>query len=157
MLKYFADTKTSKTPDLSILLDDKKYLTRHTCCDILITKVKENTINQKGTMMKKLCVMMILFMLMLSSVCCADKYDDELTEFYPRLVLISDVNVNDDVVTCIGIDGNIWQFYGADNYAVGDVCILMMWNNSDDITEHEILAVYYEGYIVDNVYYSQFE
>lgn len=111
------------------------------------------TPNQKGFTMKKIYAILLVTMLCcVSCIVYAEKNDGELTEFYPRLVMVVDFDYIKDLVICVDVNGDEWLFYGTDDYLVGDVCILMMWNNSDDYTDHEIVAVFYEGHLDNGIF-----
>ena len=70
-------------------------------------------------------------------------------EFYPRLSVVVDVCEN--VVICEDREGNQWSFFSDENeWIYGDICNLLMWNLSMDVTEHEVVEVYFEGY-TDNI------
>ena len=69
---------------------------------------------------------------------------EDYPEFYPRLAVI--VAVHADTVICQDKEGNLWAFFSEErNWAIGDICNLMMWNVSENIEEHEIVEVYWEG------------
>lgn len=76
----------------------------------------------------------------------AEGVNPEFGEFYPRLTIV--MNRMGDTVICRDKDGNLWEFFcdTTDTWAIGDICNLMMWNRSKDVTEHEIIEVYWEGY-----------
>lgn len=96
------------------------------------------------TAMKFLTAMMIVVVLM---SCIPTVYAEDLPEFYPRLTVV--VEVTADAVICEDKEGNLWAFFAdpEDGWGIGDLCILLMWNQSEDIRQHEIVEVYWEGYV----------
>ena len=113
--------------------------------------VQEGQKGMVSTMKKVICVMMVLELLIAGAAMCAkaETINPNYGEFYPRLSIV--VDVIDNVVVCEDRDGNIWEFFtdeeDADGWAVGDLCNLLMWNTSENIEEHEVVEVYWEGYI----------
>lgn len=96
----------------------------------------------------KICVIatMITALIMLSCAVAFSANAEEFGEFYPRLSVV--VERHADTVICRDKDGHEWTFYcdESDEWEKGDLCNLLMWNNSTDITEHEIIDVYWAGY-----------
>lgn len=88
----------------------------------------------------------ITALLIVSCACavpaCAEGKNPNFGEFYPRLSIV--VEVHEDVVICEDREGNLWAFYG-DEWKVGDLCNLLMWNLDEDIEKHEVIEAYYEG------------
>ena len=78
---------------------------------------------------------------------------EDYGEFYPRLTIVFQIEYENDqrIIYCQDKSQNVWIFYDDDNiWAYGDICNLLMLNNSTDITQHEIIEVYWEGY-TDNI------
>ena len=73
----------------------------------------------------------------------------ELEEYYPKLVVVQHIETGRElnVVSCQDRHGEMWVFYSdIGDYDVGDILILMMWNNGENVYQHEIVEVYWEGY-----------
>lgn len=68
-------------------------------------------------------------------------------EFYPRLSIV--IQRHPDAVICQDKEGNLWAFLcdESDGWQVGDLCNLMMWNTDENIENHEVIEVYWEGYV----------
>lgn len=82
--------------------------------------------------------------IMLSCAYAMPAIADEYGEFYPRLTIV--IDTKEDSVLCQDKEGNIWMFFSyEDDWKEGDICNLLIWNNSTDITQHEIIEVYWEG------------
>lgn len=75
----------------------------------------------------------------------------EEAEFYPKLTIITEVEqMGDELWVVYGIDhnGNQWSFYDDEGtWEAGDLANLMMWNNSPDPENHEVIEVYFEGHL----------
>lgn len=70
---------------------------------------------------------------------------EEYGEFYPRLSIV--IETHENTVICQDKEGNLWAFFSDENeWTIGDICNLLMWNNSEDITNHEVIEVYWEGH-----------
>lgn len=95
----------------------------------------------------------ITIVMMIATACampaCAESNPD-YGEFYPRLsIMISSIHADNGlwVITCQDKEGNRWAFFSdEDDWQTGDICNLLMWNIDTDITLHEVVEVYWEGY-----------
>lgn len=100
----------------------------------------------------KIVVTVITICIMISCAftmtACADG-NPEFGEFYPRLSVV--VERHTDTIICRDKEGNLWTFFCEedDGWEVGDLCNLLMWNVDEDITLHEVVEVYWEGYVED--------
>lgn len=64
---------------------------------------------------------------------------------YANLTTIVDIDRNTDVVVCEDCNGNLWEFYGAEDWQVGDECNLVMFDcGTDEITDDVIIRETYE-------------
>lgn len=77
----------------------------------------------------------------------------EYGEVYPKLAIIVDMEpteYDDYMFTCIDREGDAWTFYGErEDWDIGDIVNLLMWNIDEDIHAHEIIEIYFEGYAED--------
>ena len=89
----------------------------------------------------------VICIVMISCACAMPAYAEEQGEFYPRLSVVIDTDPEIDVVYCVDKNGNQWSFFGIDMWKIGDLCNLLMWNNSEDIRNHEIIEIYFEGWM----------
>lgn len=96
----------------------------------------------------KICAIatMVTAIIMLSCAVAMSANAEDFGEFYPRLTVV--VERHTDVVICQDREGHLWSFFcdESDGWTTGDLCNLLMWNNSTDVTEHEVIDVYWEGY-----------
>lgn len=66
--------------------------------------------------------------------------------FYPHAGTVVAVDYAEDVVTVQDGAGNLWRFLDAEDWGVGDLCALLMDDNStEDIRDDSILLVRYGG------------
>ena len=64
---------------------------------------------------------------------------------YANLTTIVEIDRNADVVTCEDYNGNLWEFTGCEDWYVGDLCNLVMFdNNTAEIYDDIILRTIYE-------------
>lgn len=62
---------------------------------------------------------------------------------YSLDVIIIEVNTDSDVVSVEDATGNIWEFYGIDNWSVDDTCTLIMFNHfTEKIFDDIIIKVF---------------
>lgn len=56
------------------------------------------------------------------------------------------INAEDDTVTIEYRNGNLWDFYGIEDWQVGDYCACLMDNNGTEIIYDDIIcSTRYEG------------
>lgn len=86
-------------------------------------------------------VALVLFVVIVSSVAAAT------AEIYPRAGRIVEIDRSEDLVTFVDGTGLLWEFYGAEDYEVGDVVACVFWDadTQDIILDDEILDVQYAG------------
>lgn len=66
---------------------------------------------------------------------------------YPATATVTDLDYERDIVTVENANGYAYQFYGCEDYAEGDLVSMILYSNgTDDITDDEILMVYYSGF-----------
>lgn len=70
------------------------------------------------------------------------------SEFYPRCAVVTEINESDDLVTCKDFAGVIWQFYGIEDFDIGDLVGMILWDcgTPDSIFDDEIIDAVYGGY-----------
>lgn len=72
----------------------------------------------------------------------------EVHDTYMRAMVVTDVNYETDIVTCVDAVGFEWQFYGCEDYFEGDlVCTLMDdMGTKETILDDIIIDTNYSGY-----------
>lgn len=97
--------------------------------------------------MKKV-VMIMLSVLMMTSI--GAYAEEDRGEFYPLLTIVVDIDEWEDdvsVITCQDKSGNIWCFFDEEQeWTIGDIANLLMWNMGGPIEEDEIVEVYWTGH-----------
>lgn len=70
-------------------------------------------------------------------------------ETYPHCGVVCSVNYEEDTVACADPQGNIWEFYGCEDWACGDIVAMTMSDagTPETIYDDEILSVKYCGYM----------
>lgn len=68
-------------------------------------------------------------------------------EVYPLTVQVVELDRNADVVMCVDGAGNGWEFYGVEDWQVGDFASLLMDNNgtTETIYDDVITMAHYAG------------
>lgn len=84
--------------------------------------------------MKKIITIIIL---MMGFIFGANRTTFETNNNY--LLQTTVISVSDDIITVIDNCGNLWEFYGAEDWKVGDECICIMNNNNTNIITDDII------------------
>lgn len=65
---------------------------------------------------------------------------------------IAEFDYEKDIVTVETHDGNLWQFYGIEDWELGDRCLLLMYNNNTSVAEDDMIvrATYIEEEDAEN-------
>lgn len=92
--------------------------------------------------MKKTIVIITATMLLLSLVSAAS------AELYPTTAMVCRVDRESDLVYCKECNGNIWAFFGVEDWEEGDLVSMIMDDNDTElIYDDMILQVRYGGYV----------
>jgi hypothetical protein len=71
----------------------------------------------------------------------------KLEEIYPLTTVVVDVDTETDVVTVQDFNGNLWTFYGVEDWIEGDICSLTMYKSGTEIIyDDQIIQTRYSGY-----------
>lgn len=100
--------------------------------------------------MKKIIAILITIIILCAIITATAEVGDR-GEFYPRLTVIIEkkqiTNTDSWIIYCQDKDGNVWAFYDdEEEWNVGDIANLLMWNIGECEEEDEIIEVYWEGY-----------
>lgn len=69
------------------------------------------------------------------------------TAIYPNAGKIQDVDVKNDLVTVQDVSGDLWQFFGVEDWEIGDKCAMLMDDQgTENIYDDVIVSVRYLGY-----------
>lgn len=67
---------------------------------------------------------------------------------YAKTTVVVDVNYTSDLVFVKDFNGEVWAFFGCEDWETGDICSLLMDNNDTEITTDDIiLDARYSGWI----------
>ena len=99
-----------------------------------------------------LAIIMVILVVMRIGVTMADEKDHG--EFYPRLTIVIDKKwdnlANMWLILCQDKNGDVWAFYdNRGEWEKGDIANLLMWDTGKHKEDHEIIEVYWEGYVED--------
>lgn len=73
---------------------------------------------------------------------------------YPLSGIVTETDYNSDTVTITDCAGMTWQFYGVEDWAVGDIAACIMDDNGTElIFDDEIVKVYYAGAVENNAFW----
>lgn len=70
---------------------------------------------------------------------------------YPKSAYVVDLDYETDTVTVEDSTGNLWGFYGCENYTKGDIVAMTMNNNGtpENIYDDKIISVSFSGWWMD--------
>lgn len=86
----------------------------------------------------KFIVLMLLSMLLVQTT--------TTTEEYPRTMIVTEVDIEADLVILEDNVGFEWQFYGVEDWEVNDICSCIMNDNgTENITDDSIVMTRYNG------------
>lgn len=66
---------------------------------------------------------------------------------YPEVGIIVELDYAEDLVTVEDVAGNLWQFYGTEDFCIGDLVRVLMYNagTPHSIYDDQILIAWYAG------------
>lgn len=69
------------------------------------------------------------------------------SSFYPRTAITIEIIEDEDIVVCQDAAGVIWEFYGIEDFEVGDLVSMLLWDcgTPDSIFDDEIIDATYAG------------
>lgn len=67
---------------------------------------------------------------------------------YPAAAVVTGLDYEADIVTVEKGNGMIYEFYGTEDYAEGDVVSMIMWDNgtTDDVSDDWVVDARYSGF-----------
>lgn len=88
---------------------------------------------------------MVLFVAIAVLLACAPKADAHNEgNYYALTCEVVEVDRDNDTVTCEDYNGNLWEFYGAEDWQEGDCASLLMWDcGTASVYDDEIHAARY--------------
>ena len=84
-------------------------------------------------------ILFVLLVIAMISFCCMDynKAAEPEHSIYPLTAQIVELDHNADVVVCVDGTGNCWEFYGVEDWQVGDFASLLMDDNGTTETVYD--------------------
>lgn len=68
--------------------------------------------------------------------------------FYPLTTVVIDFDYSEDLVFCVDYCGNVWTFPEIEDWQIGDIASLLMWDSETDfIIDDAIIEVNYGGWV----------
>lgn len=69
------------------------------------------------------------------------------SNYYPMTAVVVSVDNPADIVTIKDCNGNIWEFFGTEDWMIGDICTCIMYDNKTPLTiyDDEIYNTRYNG------------
>lgn len=93
--------------------------------------------------MKRILVIIVIIIMVALCGCHATQGKE-----YAQMTVVVDVDMHNDIVTCKDFNGMLWQFYGCDDWAIGDIATMIMNDNGTQlIFDDTIVSVRYDGWI----------
>lgn len=115
--------------------------------------MKKNNSEEIINRLKKidLALIMILIITMLIGISAQASTVDNHTSVYNTCMIITNTNYDENIVTCETSMGYIFQFYGIEDYFVGDIIICTMDDNGTpkSIIDDKIIDTKYSGFSMD--------
>lgn len=76
--------------------------------------------------------------------------DEVAKKYYALTTVVEKVDYKKDTVTCIDFNGNLWEFYGVEDWQKDDIASLLMDNKgTPEIYDDVIVKSYYDGWLGD--------
>ena len=65
--------------------------------------------------------------------------------YYALTTVVVEVDRDNDTVTCEDYNGHLWEFYGCEDWEIGDLCNLVMFDcGTAEVTDDVIVRATYE-------------
>ena len=63
--------------------------------------------------------------------------------YYPRIMTVTNIETETEIVICDDAEGNSWAFYGTKNYNIGaNVFVIMDSKGTEEIFDDSIIEAY---------------
>ena len=92
-------------------------------------------------------IVAVLLVFMVAGIAYHAGMQDGKRGLYPETAIVVGLDYDADLVTVCDVGGNVWQFYGCEDYAPGDLVRMLMWDagTPNSIYDDEIVTVWYAG------------
>lgn len=79
----------------------------------------------------------------------------DIENYYPRTAIVYSFDTKSDTVKVIDFAGEMWEFTEIDDWMIGDIVSMMMYdNNTSLIYDDEIVEIRYSGAISNATYFN---
>lgn len=96
--------------------------------------------------MKKSNIIFTTALCILSIYACTISATEAKENLYPLSTTVKSINTTTDTVAVEDYNGNLWEFYGTEDWEVGDRCSLVMdTNGTPSIYDDPIVSQKYDG------------
>ena len=86
--------------------------------------------------------------ILILGMCQADAAQQPAANLYPQTFKVISVDYYENLVTVEDFNGNVWQFWGAEDWVENDICSAIMSDNgTDSIYDDSFVMVRYSGWI----------
>ena len=91
-------------------------------------------------------VVVIVLLVVFWAIHCITPTANAPNEVYPRTTVVAEINAETDTVVLTDSVGYVWEFYGVEDWQVGDICSCIMdTNGTENITDDIIVDARYNG------------
>ena len=98
--------------------------------------------------MKKFFLIVIVAVIALTAIACG-KVETKTNTLYPKTGAVTSIWKDDDMVTVMDCNGYLWDFYGIEDWQVGDTCSMIMDSNGTaNIYDDTIVMVHYSSFTI---------
>lgn len=88
----------------------------------------------------------ILIILICLAALMGCKRTNRIEGYYPLTTVVYDMDRENDIVTVEDANGNLWEFEGCEDWEIGDICSLLMFDNGTvSIYDDKIIIAHYNG------------
>lgn len=122
----FVQNNERKSLDFSIKLWYNVYKKKKRRYTTMMHFYKDD--NTRGFFILALVLSLILCGFLIWFVCTGEPAhsEDETAQYYALVTVVTAIDQEQDTVSCEDSNGNVWEFYGAEDWQVGDCANLLM-------------------------------
>ena len=96
--------------------------------------------------MSRIIVVVLVLAFVLIGIACINFREIDIDNLYPKTAKVYAIDRDSDIVTVIDSVGFLWEFYGVEDWEIGDLVSLLMFDNgTESIFDDEIIKAYYCG------------
>ena len=104
--------------------------------------------------MKKLSLIITIVLLATIVTLCITRAENPTSgRTYPHCGIVCEVNASENLVTFEDASGNLWSFFGSEDWQPGDIVSVMMYDNGTEKTiyDDQIIEARYNGHISEKI------